>query len=298
MEVTAYCNLRCAMCHNATLDRPRGRMPFGLFRRCVGEVAEVAPATEVWLSFNGEPLLEPNLLLRMVAHAKSLGLTSLNLNTNGMCLDEPLVEPLLASGLDLVVFGIDGLTSGTYSRIRRGGDRDRVYSNAERFLAARQARARGPAVMVQFIEMEENAHERDGFVDYWLARGAIVKVRRKLSWGGRLNTPLAVPAEQRTACVWAINLMHVCWDGTVPRCCGDTDGTEAVGNAWHESLSALWTRMASFRAAHLDGRFDHLPPRCAACHDWMVGVSEKIRPTRGVFCDQSGTPESPIDSAP
>lgn len=292
MEVTAFCNLHCAMCDNATLKRPKGRMPFELFRRCVDEVAELSPSTEVWLSFNGEPLLEPELLLRMLAYAKSLRLTSLNLNSNGTRLDDTLVEPLLASGLDLVVFGIDGLTSETYSRVRLGGDRDCVYANVERFLALRLARATGPEIMVQFIEMEENAHEREAFVDYWLSRGAILKVRRKLSWGGRMNTALAVPPERRTACPWSVNLMHVCWDGTVPRCCGDTDGTDAVGNVWHESLSTLWRRMAPNRAAQLDGRFDQLPARCATCRDWMVGVSEKIRPTWGAFSDQPAPAES------
>jgi hypothetical protein len=142
----------------------------------------------------------------------------------------------------------------------------------------RQARRTGPAVMVQFIEMEANAHERDGFIGYWAARGAIVKTRRQLSWGGRISTPLAVPPEQRTACPWAVNLMHVCWDGTVPRCCGDTDATEPVGNVWQEPLSTLWNRMAEFRRAHLAGTFTALPVRCATCKDWMVGMADKIPP--------------------
>jgi uncharacterized Fe-S cluster-containing radical SAM superfamily protein len=281
IEVTAYCNLRCAMCHNATLQRPKGSMPLALFRRCADEVAAVSPSTEVWFSFNGEPLLEPERLFEMVAYAKSVGLTSLNLNSNATQLNDALTMRLLVSGLDLVVFGIDGLLGETYNRIRRGGDRDRVYTSVERFLKLRRERHTGPVVMVQFIEMPENAHERDAFVDYWLARGAIVKVRRQLSWGGRIHTALTVPSELRTACAWAVNLMHVCWDGTVPRCCGDTDGTEAVGNAWVASLSSLWRQMKPYRAAHLSGQFDLLPQRCAACHDWMVGMADHIRPALG-----------------
>lgn len=280
IEVTAQCNLHCAMCYNAGLKRPKGRMPLALFRRCADEVGRVAPATELWFSFNGEPLLEPELFFAMVAYAKSRGLSSLNLNTNGMLLTPALDERLLSCGLDLIVIGIDGLSDHTYQRVRGGGDRDHVYANVERFATMRRVQAFGPAVMVQFIEMDANSHERDAFLTYWTSRGVIVKTRRQLSWGGRIATPLAVPPDERTACPWAINLMHVCWDGTVPRCCGDTDATEAVGNAWQESLSTLWNRMAAFRRAHLTHQFAALPSRCATCKDWMVGMAEKIQPDR------------------
>ena len=283
IEVTGYCNLRCAMCHHPTLQRPKGRMPMELFRKCVDEVAAVSPDTEVWCSFNGEPLLAPALLLDMIVYAKSVGLTSMNLNTNGMLLTEDIADRLLDSSLDLVVFGIDGLSRETYERIRRGGDRDRVYANVERMLEQRQRRAGGPTIMVQFIEMDENASERAAFVKYWHERGAIVKLRRKLSWGGRVDSALCLPAGFRIACPWAINLMHVFWDGTVPRCCADTEGTEAVGNAREESLFALWERLSPYREMHLAGEFRRLPARCATCRDWMVGASEKLRPDSGPF---------------
>ena len=283
IEVTGACNLHCPMCHHDALQRPLGQMPCALFRKCADEVAATAPATEIWFSFNGEALLSPDLLLEMITYAKAVGLRSLNLNTNGVCLDEALAVRLLDSGIDLVVFGLDGLSREVYQTIRRGAVRDDVYANVEHFLTLRLARATGPAVMVQFVEMAENMAERDAFVAHWLARGAIVKLRRMLSWGGRIETPLAVPPEQRIACPWAINLMHVFWDGTVPRCCADVDGSEAVGNAWHDSLALLWQRLAPYREVHLRGEFDRLPARCAACRDWMVGRAEKILPPAGAF---------------
>ena len=288
IEVTGQCNLHCTMCHHDTLRRPSGRMSPALFRKCADEVAATAPRTAVWFSFNGEALLAPDRLLDMVAYGKSVGLASLNLNTNGVRLDDWLSERLLGSGIDLMVVGLDGLSRGTYEAIRRGAQRDYVYGNVERLLAARQRRSDGPVIMVQFVELAANIHERDAFTAYWLARGAIVKIRRQLSWGNRIDTALAPPAH-RIACPWAINLMHVFWDGTVPRCCADTDGTEAVGSAETESLAALWHRLAPYREQHLRGAFDQLPGRCNTCRDWMVGKSQKITPAWGVFRDWSAS---------
>jgi sulfatase maturation enzyme AslB (radical SAM superfamily) len=278
VELCADCNLRCAMCHHPQMRRPKGVMPFALWQRCADQVATVAPDTECWFSFCGEPLLEPGLLARMVRYGKAVGLRTINVNTNGLLLTEPVALSLMDAGVDLIVIGIDGFSKATYEAERIGSDRDVVYANVERLLQLRAARASGPEIQVQFIEMEHNAHELRPFSDFWLARGATLKVRNQLSWGGKFATPLKVPREERIACPWAITMLHVFWDGRVPRCPGDTEGEEGVGNAWHEPLADLWARLGSYRALHLGHRFDELPSRCQTCTDWMTGAAQRIRP--------------------
>jgi len=281
VEVTAECNLACSMCHHPNMRRPKGKMPFELWKRCADQISAISPDTQCWFSFCGEPLLEPGLLLRMLAYGKSVGLRSLNVNTNGMPLTPELAEPLLESGVDLVVFGIDGLSKETFEKIRVRADRDIVYAHVEHFLAAREARGSGPEIQVQFIELDENEHELEAFKDYWLSRGATLKVRKKLSWGGIFGTPLNVPKEERIPCPWAITMMHVFWDGRVPRCPGDTEGEEGVGNAWDEPLTVLWNRLGAYREKHLEYRFDELPDKCRNCKDWMTGAAERIHPSEG-----------------
>ena len=278
VEVCADCNLRCAMCHHPQMRRPKGVMPMALWRHLADQVAAIAPRTECWFSFCGEPLLEPELLVGMIRYGKWLGLESLNVNTNGLLLTQPVAEALLDCGTNLIVIGIDGFTKGTYEAARVGSDRDVVFANVERLLALRQQRAEGPEIQVQFIAMEANAHELQPFCDYWLERGATLKVRNQLSWGGKFQTPLAVPADERIACPWALTMMHVFWDGRVPRCPGDTEGDEGVGNVWREPLATLWGRLGGYRALHLQHRFDELPPRCQTCTDWMTGAAQRIRP--------------------
>jgi pyruvate-formate lyase-activating enzyme len=279
LELCAECNLACSMCHHPQMRRPKGVMPFELFRRCADQVAAASPRTEIWFSFCGEPLLEPELLLEMLVYARGVGCASLNLNTNGMLLTPELAERILDSGVDLVVFGVDGYSREAYERIRVRGVRDELYGKVEDFLARRARRSVGPEVMTQFIEMDENEGEYEAFARHWLARGATVKVRRKLSWGGKFETPTDVPAERRIACPWAVTMMHVFWDGRVPRCPGDTEGEEGVGNAWHTPLAELWARLGSYRELHLQHRFDELPARCHGCKDWMTGAADRVRPS-------------------
>ena len=205
-------------------------MPMALWRRLADQIAAVAPRTECWFSFCGEPLLEPDLLGRMLRYGKWVGLESLNVNTNGLLLTEPVAASLLESGVDVIVIGIDSFTKATYEAARVGSDWDIVYANVERLIAMRRQQADGPEIQVQFIAMADNAHEIQPFSNYWLERGASLKVRNQLSWGGKFETVLSVPAKDRIPCPWALTMMHVFWDGRVPRCPGDTEGDESVGN--------------------------------------------------------------------
>lgn len=279
VEVCADCNLACVMCHHPMMQRPKGKMPFELWKRCADQIVAISPSTECWFSFCGEPLLDPDRLFRMLGYGKSVGLQSMNVNSNGMPLTPEITERLLDSGVDLIVIGIDGFSSGTYERIRVGGVRDQLYASVEHLLEARQALRVGPEIHVQFIEMNENVHEIEEFKAYWLERGAVVKVRNMLSWGGTFETPVSIPDEKRIPCPWALTMMHVFWDGRVPRCPGDTEGDECAGNAWDESLDILWGRLGEYRRLHLEHRFDELPERCQTCKDWMTGAAHRIRPS-------------------
>lgn len=281
VEITAECNLKCSMCHHPNMKRPKGKMPFELWKKCADQIAAKSPSTQCWFSFCGEPLLEPELLLRMIAYGKYVGLQSCNINTNGMLLTPELARPVLESGADLIVFGIDGFSAGVFEKIRVEAKRDTVYANAEYFLAEREKCGRKPEVQVQFIEMEENRHELEPFIAYWHALGATVKARRMLSWGAKFKTPLELPDERRIACPWACTMMHVFWDGRVPRCPGDTEGDEGSGNAWDEPLDVLWAKLGKYREMHLKHRFNELPDHCRQCTDWATGSAERIKPQDG-----------------
>jgi pyruvate-formate lyase-activating enzyme len=278
VELCAECNLACSMCHHPDMRRPKGTMPMALWERCADQVAAVSPGTEVWFSFCGEPLLEPDLLLAMIRYGKEAGLRSINLNSNGQLLVPDLARALLGSGVDLMVFGIDGFSAPVYEQVRCGGDRDLVYRNVEFLLVERARLGTGPEIQVQFIEMPVNQGEMDAFATHWLARGATVKLRNQLSWGGQRRADLTATPPDRIPCPWALTMMHVFWDGRVPRCPGDTEGEEGSGNAWHAPLADLWAALGPYRAKHLAHRFDELPERCLTCTDWATGAAKRVKP--------------------
>ncbi len=289
VELNADCNLACSMCHHPNMKRPKGVMPFALWERCARQIAAIAPNTDVWFSFCGEPLLSPERLFECLDFGQKVGLKNMNLNSNCAYLTPEIADRIVDAPLQMVVAGIDGFSAEVYERKRVGAKRDEVYANVEGLLKKVQAAGHGPEVLVQFIEMEDNEHERDAYKEYWLERGATVKVRNQLSWGGQIVSPLALLKSDRIPCPWAMTMMHVFWDGRVPRCPGDTEGDEGFGNAWEAPLIELWAELGSYRELHMERQFAKLPDRCQTCTDWMTGASVKLRPSR------KGTVETPAE---
>lgn len=273
IETTAACNLTCAHCGHGSMARAKGHMPMSLYRRIIDEIADCAPNTEVWPTFYGEAFLLDYRLYYMLRYATRRGLTNLILNTNGTRMTEEVSEWVLDSGLRIIMFSLDGFTAPTFESIRRGARRDEVFANVERLLAMKARRGRDtPRVEVQYSMMDANEHEVEAFKAYWLARGADVKVREKLTWTGFTDAPNLRQDLHRIACPWAIRTCAIHWNGNVVACAVDYEGRYVAGNVGTQSIATIWNRShRRLQAMHLRHAFAELPEPCRNCLDWQVG---------------------------
>lgn len=280
IETTAACNLRCSHCGHAGMTRAKGHMAMPLYRKLIDEIAECAPATEVWPTFYGEAFILDYRLFYMLQYAKRRGLSNVVLNTNGTRFTAEIAEWVIESGLDLVMFSLDGFTAPVFESIRVGACRDEVYANVERLLEMKARRgAATPRVEVQYSMMDANQHEVDQFRNYWLERGADVKVREKLTWGGTVDAPNLDPGLRRIACPWALRTCAIHWNGDVVACAVDYEGQFVAGNTARNTIREIWTGPhRRLQEQHLRHAFDDLPSPCRDCLDWQVaGGAEHYR---------------------
>lgn len=272
IETTAGCNLTCAHCSHAVMTRPKGHMAMGLYRRIIDEIAARAPATEVWPTFYGEAFILDYRLFYMLQYAKRRGLTNLVLNTNGVRFGRETAEWVIESGLDVVMFSLDGFSAPVFEKIRVGARRDEVYDNVERLLLMKIQRGlTSPRVEVQFSMMSENEHEADAFKEYWLARGADVKIREKMTWTGSVDADNLDPELPRIACPWALRTCAIHWNGDVVACAVDYDGRFVAGNVREGSIDDIWNGAhRRLQLRHVAHAFARLPDPCRECLDWQV----------------------------
>jgi radical SAM protein with 4Fe4S-binding SPASM domain len=281
IDTCSYCNLRCSMCVHKDMTRPKGFMAWPLFKKIVDEIAESDPTTRVWMIFFGEPLIAKRrkpTIFDMIAYAKDRGLTDVVMNSNANLLDDDAAQKLISAGLDAIYIGIDAAKPESYARIRVGGDFDTVVVNVKNLLHRMRASRSSLKVFVQFVEMDDNAGERDEFVCFWSELGANVKIRPKVSWAGKIEAPnLVLDDRDRWPCYWAMQTMSVTDRGSVVTCAVDLDAGYVAGDINTSTLADVWNgRLAALRQLHRQRRFGDLPQPCRDCRDWQSARAEYV----------------------
>ena len=281
LDTCSFCNLRCSMCVHKDMTRPKGFMPWPLYTKIIDEIAAREPATRVWMIFFGEPLVARRrkpTIFDMIAYAKAAGLTDVVMNSNANLLDDPSARGLIAAGLDAIYIGIDAADAATYARVRVGGDYDRVVANVKNLIRrVREADAR-LEVYVQFVEMDDNAGQREEFARFWSEAGAKVKIRPKVSWAGKIEAPnLVLGEEERWPCYWAMRTMSITDRGLAVTCAVDLDAQFVAGDVNTSSLAQIWNgKLGELRRLHLEGRYAELPAPCRTCGDWQSARAEYV----------------------
>lgn len=301
IETTTACNQKCTHCAHRLMTRPGGRMSFDLFEKIVEEIGGWGAVPEIWLTFYGDALLlGASRLFTLIQLARNVCPSRLILNTNGVLLDDERRFVLIHSSLDELIISVDAFTEATYNLIRgRGlqGVVDNVLKLRDELEAAIKIstgtdsrgqpytikwgpRLRRPLdIMVQFSQMDENRHERDAFIAFWLSQGIRVKTRDKLSWMGAVDAP--GPGNQvRQPCGWALNTAAITWNGDLVICACDGLGKHVIGNVRERSIRSLWSGSGEIiRRAHFDRRWDDLPDTCQTCTDWAIVGTQIHTPT-------------------
>ena len=162
VEPTNTCNLQCPGCAQGSglMTRASAMMPWETYVRVIDEVKPYACIVFFWSW--GEPFLHPNAC-RMIRYAKDQGLT-VHACTNGHCFADPgRAEAVVASGLDSLIFAVDGLDQATYATYRRGGNLETVLSSIRHVVRARDtAGSSVPFLALRFIVMKHNEHQLPG----------------------------------------------------------------------------------------------------------------------------------------
>lgn len=275
IDTVSFCNLACSMCVHPEMTRKKGVMSWGLFTKIIDEIAAEDKNVRVWMVFFGEPLILKNRkpsIFEMIRYAKDKGLTDVVTNTNACLMDEDASRKLVEAGLDAIYIGLDAFSADTYSTIRVKGDYDTTVKNIQYLLRLKEEmKSDKPEVFVQFVEMDNNAHEKEAFIDFWSKQGAKVKIRPKVSWAGLIDAPnLVLGDAERWPCYWAMQTMSISDQGKVVTCAVDLDARFIAGDVNEKSLKDVWNgTLKELRTMHLEKRFVDLPAICRNCKDWQ-----------------------------
>lgn len=195
LEVSNVCDLKCAMCPSFSALNPmrytvlkkesRGFLDIPNMTSTMDEV--LAHVLMVHCFGYGEPTVHPQFkdFLHYLGQFKVL----IEFITNGMHLDDAMVEELIANRIFKVVVSFSGATAEEYENMYIGGNFQRVLDNLKRLsLAKEKAGSKYPILEINSIGFKHHIEKLDTFVEMMAAHGVnAIEIKRLVEVPGNID---------------------------------------------------------------------------------------------------------------
>lgn len=255
VETGTICNLDCPTCPTpreiVVGARTARNMDLDTFKKIIDNSYKSFSA--VLLYWSNEPLLNKDIA-EMVHYCNSLNLYTF-ISTNVMPLNEKITRQLIEAGLDEMLLCLDGFSSATYERFRKGAKFETVKRNIETVCRIKkESNAANPWIEIQYVETKQNAQEisscrewaKDIGVDGFRVQplyitkhlSDFVKLRDEFyteeSWRERRERDSA-----KRVCRNADSTVCVLVNGKSTICCYDIRGDYSFGNLLVDSFRSI-----------------------------------------------------------
>ncbi|MDP3046467.1 MAG: tungsten cofactor oxidoreductase radical SAM maturase [Chloroflexota bacterium] len=155
VEVTAFCNLDCAVCiRHSWRDQP-GDMTWETFQKVIDDLRAFPRLERLTFGGLGEPLSHPRIAdMLMLASSLNVGLV---VTTNALLLDEAMARLLLEAHVDTVVVSLDSFHVQAYEDAQLHRGVDQVLDNIRRLRRLSQERGwLTPRIGLEFVATRDN----------------------------------------------------------------------------------------------------------------------------------------------
>lgn len=287
IEPSAICNLKCRHCPTGTVDMKRGLMSEETFNLVIKNIEENIDNIKVVVLYNGgEPFLNKNFL-SMLKKIKSLKKPPfVKVTSNGMLLNDGLIEGIIENQLDNIYFSIDGQNPEENNFIRRNSDYYVIVKNIKKLInAKKQFNSLLPKIMVsnvQFVEeLDKTTKVNQDFsapVPEFLLKEFNKELQNKeiefqslypLVWPDlKIDYDIfkikEIPSKALNYCDDIINTMTIRWNGDLTPCCFDLTSKCILGNIYENKLSYIWNsdNYINLRQSINETKFNELCKDC------------------------------------
>lgn len=254
IEPAGICNFKCVHCPIGVEGGHRNILKFEDFVRYF-DMLPLVPRVLV-LYHGGEPLLNKNLE-KMIAYAKSKGVSKIAFNTNASLLNAKRD----LSQVDELRVSFDGTTLEENNSIRIGSDFE-LHAYQVRLLAFSDKRPK--FIKIYNVRLGKNKPAQY-LIDYFEGCPNIIFEGIKMRKWARLANKNKEVISDVNYCEALMETFTILSNGDVPMCCEDLQGDDIIGNVNVNSPLDLWERMEERRQAFAKREY---PKLCQSC--WIV----------------------------
>jgi len=287
IETIFGCNAKCGMCIiDMPTDRKKGIMGMDGYKKIVDGLAPYHDRVKMFDLFGlGEPLLDPMIFDR-INYARGKGFRGLSFSTNAHLLEAEKQKKLLDTGIETIIFSIDGINKETHEAVRQRTDFDRVLKNCIDTIKMRDEGGYKTRFVVRFIRQEINYDQWPEYKAFWEAQTSpdkrdIVTCYDVHNWSGVVEEKKNIAATQqqeidKEPCHHIFEKLVILANGAVALCFEDIlDAQFKFGNAFEEDPVEIFnnTSFNKIRKLHMAGKRCNLK----ICGECSVLYNERTR---------------------
>jgi radical SAM protein with 4Fe4S-binding SPASM domain len=236
IEVSKACNLKCVMCPLFQKDVEQGIMERSVFETIVHKIKDHAGF--VFLIGRGEPLLHPDFI-EYVKLCKMQGL-KVGTSTNCTRLTKDMSKQIIESGLDHIIFPLEGTNKEEYEKIRVGANFENTVENINMFLTLKKQLNSKIYISVQGLTFDKKIN------NYKSYRKSVIKLfpdNNKYIDEIRLKPLIEYGKEEHQhskPCMLLWRNVFINFKGDVLSCCQDSYEVYVLGNLLQEDFRDIW----------------------------------------------------------
>lgn len=265
------CNFKCGYCIFSVDKSERGffsdknLMDFELYRKCVDEMSHFPSRIKV-LRFVGvgEPLLHKKIVDMVAYTAEKQIAQTIEIVTNGVLLEPPMVDALVSAGLGRLVISIQGTSQEKYREVAGANVDFSHFLNNLDYLVKNRKQLH---VYIKIVDTALDGEEdKERFFEIFgglcdsIAIENTVPIHKAIDFSNILAdrenalTQFGLPIENVAICPQAFFHMQINPDGKVVPCYS-WDYPAILGDSNIENVVDIWNgeKFRAFRRAMLDG---------------------------------------------
>jgi len=263
IESTTHCNLKCPMCYQSYAKPEHKKMEERLFMRILKQARE-HKLLSMKFQYRGEPTTDGRIL-KWIPLAKQAGVVETSINTNGTLLNGRWRNQIINSGLDLILFSVEGSTKKEYEKSRVGAKWEKTLRNIKLLQQLKKERkSTTPYVIVKTVKLP--FVDIDKYYSFWGEIADSVGYGDPVDYTGKFEDKRVL---SNYSCAQPWQRLVILADGDILPCCHSTHGWEkelVLGNAYKDKIHDIWVgeQMTKLRELHSSGR-SHECEMCIHC---------------------------------
>lgn len=265
LEATNYCNAKCNFCINPSMKREKEHMSQETFNMVLERLNQENIIPEMFkLHCSGEPLLDPNLFVKIKKIKNAFPDSKVGYTTNFSIATEDIIERIIEGRQDFITISLNAIDPIAYKNIM-GLNFEKTISNINKLLQRKNETNSPINVVISAVADKNETRFIEQFKDMWKTKDVAVRIMKKGDWVDKDNLNAAVNNGERYAksvCRGLYQEVFVLSNGQYGICCFDGEGSLGDLNIYNTSISEYMESKNSLRDMFIRG---DIPEMCRNC---------------------------------